>query len=397
MFSQISASEDKMNFIIQFDYNAVVVLELKKAFPQDTGRKFNGVNKYWEIPAREENINSILEFSKNFGFDLKKHAKELIESIKSEHITAIELSYKKDDSKPLNIPGFNINLFPYQSAGVKYAVRKNGNVLFGDEMGLGKTFQALATVQVLNGFPLLIVCPASLKYQWKAEIEKALPGKDVYIINGNNNKYETLLADIIIINYEILESNLNNLIQCMEFNSIIFDEGYKIKNQKSKRTKAALEIAQKCKIKMILNGTPISNHPIDLASQLEILGLLDKDFGGFFNFGKKYCAGMQSDFGWDFNGNSNLDELNNRLRSTCMVRRNQSEVLPELPPILRASIPVEISNRAEYWKAEKEFFNWLKEMLENEKLIPDEIKKYSGCRKTRARETDLYLPKNSPR
>jgi len=110
-----------------------------------------------------------------------------------------------------------------------------------------------------------------------------------------------------------------------------------------------------------LTGTPILNRPNELISQLQILDRLDP-LGGYTYFSKRYCQASYNRFGYTNKGADNLDELHTRLRSTCLIRRTKQEVLSELPEKERTIIPVEIDNRNEYQKAEKDFITWLKEV-----------------------------------
>ena len=89
--------------------------------------------------------------------------------------------------------------------------------------------------------------------------------------------------------------------------------------------------------------------------------------GGFWNLAKRYCQAFQSRWGWDMSGAAHLDELNEKLRATCYVRRNKKDVLTELPPKQRAEVPVQISNRAEYTRAEHELIAWLRDRAQQDK------------------------------
>ena len=65
---------------------------------------------------------------------------------------------------------------PFQRAGVQFGISCNGRCLIADEMGLGKTLQAIAiAAHYRQDWPMLVVCPASMKYTWASELEKWLP------------------------------------------------------------------------------------------------------------------------------------------------------------------------------------------------------------------------------
>lgn len=85
----------------------------------------------------------------------------------------------------------NTTLYPYQKEGVIKIVEE-GRILLADEMGLGKTIQAIAAMEIfaryLNVERVIIVCPTSLKYQWKREIEK-FTGRESLIVEGSVHKH----------------------------------------------------------------------------------------------------------------------------------------------------------------------------------------------------------------
>jgi SNF2 family DNA or RNA helicase len=121
--------------------------------------------------------------------------------------------------------------------------------------------------------------------------------------------------------------------------------------------------AHKDGLVLCLTGTPVTNRPNEYASQLEILGRL-KDFGGLWGFYRRYCAAYQDNFGqWNITGHSHLDELNERLRGTCYIRRTKDQVLSELPPVMHSKLLVEGSSAAmkEYKKAETDILLYIAE------------------------------------
>jgi len=112
-------------------------------------------------------------------------------------------------------------LFRYQEKGVLFAV-KAGRCILADDMGLGKTLQAIVSTEVLrqqfNINTAIIICPTSLKYQWKTEIEKFTGNKNVNVIEGNilarKKLYSNNTADYIIVSYQMASNDfvfLNNM------------------------------------------------------------------------------------------------------------------------------------------------------------------------------------------
>lgn len=93
-----------------------------------------------------------------------------------------------------------------------------------------------------------------------------------------------------------------------------------------------------------------------------------------YGMGSKNCNAFEGDFGWDFSGSSNLDELYSKLKQTCFIRRKKEDVLSELPPKQRIMLPVELSNAKEYENASKNFRKWMKMNMMNESEYYEELK-----------------------
>lgn len=225
------------------------------------------------------------------------------------------------------------------------------------DMGLGKTIIGLSLIQEI-GEKTLIVCPASLKYNWAAEIEKFWPDITPYICNGRTPP-KTLLskAQIFVCNYEILQYWKLFFIYS-RVKIFIADESHFLKEKSAKRTKAAMQIAEVCEARILLTGTPIENKPIEIWSQLAIIN--KAFFPSWLLFAKKFNGAIKNNFGWQMTRATNTKELNKFLVDRCMIRMKKEDVLKDLPPIVRQVIPVEINNRAEYRKAEKDIIAWIR-------------------------------------
>jgi SWI/SNF-related matrix-associated actin-dependent regulator 1 of chromatin subfamily A len=164
-------------------------------------------------------------------------------------------------------------------------------------------------------------------------------------------------ANIYIVNYDILAAWLMELTG-KGFKTVIVDESHFIKGQ-SQRTKAVKGLCKGVSNVLMLSGTPIVNRPMEAYNTLNILA--PEHFPSRFKYGLRYCAGYQSRWGWDFTGASNTDELNKKLIDTVMIRRRKEDVLKDLPEKVHAVVPMEISNRSEYRKAQEDFVLWLRE------------------------------------
>ncbi len=275
----------------------------------------------------------------------------------------------KAQEADITITGLGGELRPFQKACIRYALDANYRLLIGDDVGLGKTPEALAILLHAKAFPALIIVPAHLKYNWKRETEHWLPGCSIRVLDGEESLPDDYEADITIVNYDILTPRLSAMQRAFQrrggVKGIVADESHYIKEEGAQRTKAALALAEGIPVRLALSGTALPNRPIELVSQLTFLDQLS-NFGSFWGFVRRYCHARLTDHGWDFNGNSNELELHEQLRAVCYIRRMRDDVLPELPPIHRHLVPVEIDNREEYEHAERALIAWLREQVQQD-------------------------------
>lgn len=268
----------------------------------------------------------------------------------------------------------NVQLRPYQTNGVAQGMKLE-RFMNGDEQGLGKTIQTIATISTWakegkDVFPAIIICPASLKENWRREVEKFTDHKAIILNDKNKNNWarfnEIGFAQFFITNYESvkkyfvtsmptkarfksIEIGLSPLTD--KIKTIIIDESHKCKDSTRQQTKLCLRLAYKRQNVILLSGTPVVNKPIDLWPQLcimghsQIFGPTEKDYKA------RFCDGGY--------GSSNLKALNYLLNKHCYFRREKKDVAKDLPAKDRQKILCEITNREEYNQAEDEFMNWL--------------------------------------
>lgn len=360
----VTLSQDEKSFLVAFTYDASLVAVIKDTFTTSE-RRFDGAAKRWIITARSGIVEKLYSFACKWSFEISRPAAEKMAELVGTAERFGEASRAAEVSPDFAVSGLGGTLRPFQAAGVAYALEAK-RCFIADEMGLGKTIQALATVQAANAYPAIVVCPASLKLNWAREAGKWLPGHSIAVWNGKASL--NVSADIVVINYDVLKKNLDAL-KALKPQAVVFDESHYAKNHKAARTEAAKELAQGVGIRLALTGTPVVNRPQELLSQLGIIGRLD-DLGGFWGFAKRYCNAHQTRWGWDFSGAQNLDELNTKLRAACYIRRNKADVLKELPAKTRTILPIVLSNRREYDKAEKDLIGYVrKEAAENAEFV----------------------------
>jgi len=248
-------------------------------------------------------------------------------------------------------------LYPFQYVGVRFAELANGKALIGDDMGVGKTIQALAYAALHpEHHPVLVVCPANVKFNWLKEARAWLSIYETEVIK--TGKQDVPDADVVVINYDLMSRQRDALLD-HGFNTVIFDESHYLKNYKAQRTQASLDVANAAKSVLALSGTAITNRPKEFFTTLNLLR--PAEFPSFFSFGKRYCDAFDNGFGWDFSGSSNEKELHERTR-TVAIRRLKKEVMAELPDKIRQIVDVhptskelkEYRDNSRRWGAEYE-------------------------------------------
>ena len=338
---------------MSFAYDPVKVKAVK-AIPSVT---WHAKTMAWRAPTTS--LSECLEWAEKFNQSVPSDLVSMATRLKKIHDDSVQQSRSVDAD--LEVAG--LPLLPYQKAGVKYASASK-RCFIADDMGLGKTLQAIATLEhTPDSYPAVVVCPPNLVLNWQKEYEKWLPERKVVTVSDRKTFPEHKDFDVLVIGY----SNISHWQkQIKDFRSFVFDESHYIKSPTSQRTKAAIKIARTAPqdgIILCLTGTPVTNRPAEYASQLDVLGKLNT-FGGLWGFYRRYCGAFRDRFGqWNINGNSNLDELNERLRGNCYIRRTKDQVLKDLPPVRHSNIIVAGSPApmAEYRKAELDIVEYLVE------------------------------------
>ena len=263
---------------------------------------------------------------------------------KSKKVTYI-IDYTEDS---INSPKLNDlpktllkNLYRFQKQGIIFGIKKFSRLLIADEMGVGKTVQAIGlSCLYQKDWPVLVICPSSLKFAWRDEINlwlsEILEKDDVQVIRHSKNGFK-LDKKYYIISYDLSVRMIDKIIE-KKFNYIIADEAHYLKSKSAKRTMCLTPILQRSKRVVLLTGTPILAKPMEIYPLLHILRP-DK-FKGFKEFGTRYCDPKMLPYGLiDWSGSSNSRELNSIL-NRLMIRRLKKDVLSQLPPKKRQKIEI---------------------------------------------------------
>lgn len=362
---------------MSFQYDPVKV-RAAKLLP---GITWHAESKAWRAPVTA--IREVVKWAETFGEPIHGDLTAQADALDVERIEAIASSKAKDAE--LEIPTLHGELLSYQKAGIVYA-SKARRCFIADDMGLGKTMQAIGTLENTNSYPAVIVCPPGLVLNWRDEINKWLPHRNVVYVTNRSEFPEPLSYDVLIIGYSNIDHWCSLL---LKHNAYVYDESHYAKTPTAKRTKSAIKMARSAPadgLVLCLTGTPITNRPAEYAAQLDILGQLNK-FGGLWGFYRRYCGAFRDRFGqWHVDGATNLEELNNTLRATCYIRRTKEQVLSELPPVRHSRVIVTGSQAAmkEYTEARDDIVQYL---VDRARAIALEIgaSPYSAAVRTRIR------------
>lgn len=229
---------------------------------------------------------------------------------------------------PLRKTLLKTDLLPYQLDGIAFAVGM-GRAVLADDMGLGKTIQGVGVAELLAREAeirkVLVVCPASLKSQWRNEIQR-FSNRDCQLVMGpaanrgsqyNNDRFFT------VCNYEqVLRDIL--AIERVKWDLIILDEGQRIKNWEAK-TSAVIK-GLKSPFALVLSGTPLENRLDDLYSVVQFID--DRRLAPAFRFFNRHRV---VDENGKVHGYRNLDQLRENLKP-ILLRRTRGSVMQQLPP-----------------------------------------------------------------
>lgn len=267
----------------------------------------------------------------------------------------------------------SLPLKPHQLEGVAFFHTNKGRCLNCDDPGLGKTIMSLAYTQEADGFPLVAVCPATVKGTWKSEAKKWLGDIPVYVMEGKSQEAIPREAKIVVTSYNLLAPRLDDILN-FPGKTLVFDECHNLSNRKADTTKAATRISRKYKHVIGLSGTPILNRPKDFWPILHIIR--PHEYSSFQTYGWKYCEATLRPWGWEFEGSSNLPQLAEEIKP-FMIRRTIDILGHEMPDRNIQMELLDIDNREEYDHARLHFHEWMdsrgrtlsKNALKAQKLI----------------------------
>ncbi len=226
-------------------------------------------------------------------------------------------------------------LYPYQRAGVAWLAQQK-TALLADEMGLGKTAQAIFAAAEIGAHRIGVVCPASLRLNWRREFDRWWP--------------DWIERPLLYV--ESYDKVARHCWREPNFDLLIVDEAHYAKTPTAARTKALYGksadgsgLVSKAKRTWLLTGTPAPNNPAELWTHLralrpEIVTGANGKPAAYWSFVKRYCHTFDNGFGLQIGKGRRLDELK-KIIAPFILRRTKAEVLQDLPEVRFDVLPLD--------------------------------------------------------
>ena len=282
-------------------------------------------------PAAYERFESFLKDARSDGHELRcyQDALTFIAQVRDEahRRTGIEALFPRGPASPAFEKLLKVPLYPYQRQGALFTAAA-GRCLLADDMGLGKTIQAVAAAEILSRATgverVLVVCPTSLKHQWRQEIGK-FTDRSVEVVEGLLAARAARYASDTfykITNYDVIHRDLDSIRRWAP-DLVIVDEAQRIKNWKTRTARSVKRLASQYAI--VLTGTPLENRLEELHSIVEFVDRFR--LGPMFRFLVEHQIADESG---RVVGYRHLAQIANTLKP-LLLRRGKAEVLSQLP------------------------------------------------------------------
>lgn len=441
----------RTNYELRFEYLPILSTYIK-TFPKehrdvrvDNILDVNGGTKdEWVRIIREVQMGNIISFllDNSISFVFENLLPEELDKLRKDYLDrqrrifdALKLKESSLTFDDMNFDFMKIEPYDYQKQAVKFFEINNGRAILGDQPGVGKTLPPIVYA-AKNKIKTLVVCPASLKLNWRKEVlnfskEKAHVFKYNPSKRNKNVNYSKDESLFHIINYESIQSYIkleykhtcqgnvivpgkgtqkcgceiidltkkhnkcefckntnsfksringlvyiqdkdNSVLDPEDYDMIVIDEFHRIKSVKTDWTqiikRAFRDTINK---KILISGTAIKSRPMEFFSGLNFME--PEMWNSSHDFGLRYCAAYETNFGWDYSGASNLEELFTRI-SPYFLRRLKKDVLSQLPPKTYTEIEIELTpaERKEYEKIIKE----MKKVINSEGIEEEKEQSY---------------------
>ncbi len=238
---------------------------------------------------------------------------------------------------PLRRELLSAELLPYQLDGIAFAAGASRAIL-ADDMGLGKTIQAIGLAELLRrelGIErVLVVCPASVKSQWRSEIAR-FSGRECRLVLGGAKERAAQYRRpcfFTVCNYEQALRDLGAIAE-VRWDLVVLDEAQRIKNWEAKTSRALKNL--RSRFAVALSGTPLENRLDELYSVVEFVD--ERRLGPAFRFFNRHRTLNERG---KLLGYAELGELRRQL-TPILLRRTRESVMRDLPPCTTEVIRIE--------------------------------------------------------
>jgi len=263
---------------------------------------------------------------------------------------------------------------------------ENDKFIVADDMGLGKTTSTVISSIESGAKKVLIICPATLKINWKREIS-LYTDESIYIVESKKweegHKYYIINYDIMK-NFHELKSK-DSILNKENFDLVVIDEAHYISNPQAQRTKIINDLVKNVERLWLLTGTPMTSRPMNYYN---LLNLIESPVAAnWMAYAIRYCGGYQFTVGkrkvGNVNGATNLEELRDRT-SRNVIRRLKTEVL-DLPEKIITPIYQRLHSRL-YEELMGEYYDWYTNKKEESKSLSIQFSKLTKVRQVIAEE-----------
>jgi len=350
---------------------------------QVPGIRWHEERRVWRCPV---NWTACIQLRGIFGDRLTVGA-SLAAWSQREHIERISPSLNLRDlteHRELHRAHFDSRLFPFQRVGVEWMMISK-SALLADEMGGGKTIQTLTVLETLGeqGFPALVICPNSVKFNWEREAAEWCPTAQPYVVYGSATERRRILEKaagdpfaLVIVNLEATRilsrlagfgsQALRRCTSCggkdpkikvasceahtkelnrIPWRTVVCDEAHHIKDPNAKQTRAVWALGQQNTVarRYALTGTPIANNPSDLWAIMHFVDHIEYPVKS--KFIGRYCLAAYGTYGGlEIKGlHPDTKAEFYKFFDPRFRRMPKALVLPQLPPKQQSTRYVELA------------------------------------------------------
>ncbi len=313
----------------------------------------------------------------------------LIQREKAKYNQVVEVKKKQDSNG-------DERLRPYQRVDIEM-IRQHPSVAVFNEQRTGKTPTILLATKPLLGKGI-VVCPSSLKLNWKKEYENWINRTDAEVVSGTPKKRSAIYnnfvngnTNLIIMSYETLRQDILKLMPDFLFDVLIVDEAHRLRNYLSKQSLSLYHLGKRAKHIYPMTGTPAVNHPSDVFGILKLIQ--PKKFSSYWQFVERYFGYTEGRFGRDLLDikKDKVEEFT-QLLDTYSTQRKRTDVMKWIPKIQKNPVYLEMDR-----KQLKHYDRIIKEFAYGDNVIPNVIAQLTRLRQVCLDPALLALDGDSPK